>query len=89
MYEFAKNDLEFASQWLPATVSKNNEGRIVKAAADHLLTEVYLGLGQYQDAIDSASDVIDSGLYQLMTERFESVPVNRVMCIQIFSLLVI
>ena len=70
VYEFAKNDLIFASKWLPETVGKNMEGRIVKAAADHLLTEVYLGLGQYQNAIDSASDVIDSGLYQLMTERF-------------------
>ncbi|WP_051254142.1 RagB/SusD family nutrient uptake outer membrane protein [Arenibacter latericius] len=70
VYNFAKEDLEFASKWLPETVSKSKEGRIVKAAADHLLTEVYLGLGQYQNAIDSASDVIDSGLYQLMTERF-------------------
>ncbi|CAM4188073.1 RagB/SusD family nutrient uptake outer membrane protein [Flavobacterium weaverense] len=70
VYEFAKNDLIFASKWLPKTVNKTNEGRIVKAAADHLLTEVYLGLKQYQNAINSASDVIDSGLYQLMTKRF-------------------
>tara|TARA_R110000744_G_scaffold812_1_gene3048 strand:+ start:8190 stop:9824 length:1635 start_codon:yes stop_codon:yes gene_type:complete len=70
VYEFAKNDLVFASQWLPETVGSDNEGRIVKAAADHLLTEVYLGLNQYQNAIDSATDVIDSGLYELMTERF-------------------
>lgn len=70
VYEFAKNDLIFASQWLPETVGASSEGRIVKAAADHLLTEVYLGLNQYQNAIDSATDVIDSGLYELMTERF-------------------
>tara|TARA_R110000744_G_scaffold97100_1_gene187657 strand:- start:9811 stop:11388 length:1578 start_codon:yes stop_codon:yes gene_type:complete len=70
VYEFAKNDLVFASQWLPETVGTDNEGRIVKAAANHLLTEVYLGLNQYQNAIDSATDVIDSGLYELMTERF-------------------
>ncbi|WP_082960126.1 RagB/SusD family nutrient uptake outer membrane protein [Maribacter hydrothermalis] len=70
VYEFAKNDLIFASQWLPETVGSDNEGRIVKAAADHLLTEVYLGLNQYQNAIDSATDVIDSSLYELMTERF-------------------
>lgn len=68
VYEFAKNDLEFASQWLPTTVEQ--EGRIVKAAADHLLTEVYISLGQYDDAIASATAVIESGLYQLMTTRF-------------------
>lgn len=70
VYEFAKEDLEFATQWLPPTVSKENEGRIVKAAADHLLTEVYLSLEQYDQAIESASRIINSGLYKLMTERF-------------------
>jgi hypothetical protein len=66
--DFIKEDLIFASKWLPTTVSQ--DGRIVKAAADHLLTEVYISLGQYQDAINSATDVIGSGLYQLMRERF-------------------
>src|SRR5690606_9479666 len=70
--EFAKEDLEFASQWLPKTVPPEREGRIVKAAADHLLTEVYISLGEYDNAVQSANDVIDSGLYQLMTERFGS-----------------
>lgn len=70
VYEFAKKDLEFASQWLPQSVSANKEGRIVKAAADHLLSEVYISLGQYENAIISASNVIESGLYKLMTERF-------------------
>ncbi|GEM_PF-2167672 len=32
VYESAKNDLVFASQWLPKTVDKTKEGRIVKAA---------------------------------------------------------
>lgn len=70
--EFAKEDLEFASQWLPETVPQEREGRIVKAAADHLLTEIYISLGEYDNAVNSANDVIDSGLYQLMTERFGS-----------------
>jgi len=69
---FAKEDLEFASEWLPATVSEDKEGRIVKAAADHLLTEVYISLKQYDKAVESANKVINSGLYQLMTERFGS-----------------
>ena len=69
---FAKEDLEFASQWLPPTVSSDNEGRIVKAAADHLLTEVYISLEEYDKAVESADKVINSGLYELMTERFGS-----------------
>ncbi|MRS61997.1 RagB/SusD family nutrient uptake outer membrane protein [Larkinella terrae] len=72
VYEAARADLEFASQWLPATVDKSQEGRIVKAAADHLLTEVYMSLGEHDKAIASASRVIDSGLYKLMTSRFGS-----------------
>ncbi|RTE55383.1 RagB/SusD family nutrient uptake outer membrane protein [Arenibacter aquaticus] len=70
VYEHCKKDLEFASQWLPETVSGDKDGRIVKAAADHLLTEIYISLGEYDNAITSASRVIDSGLYELMTERF-------------------
>lgn len=66
--DFAREDLEYASEWLPDLASK--DGRIVKAAADHLLTEVYISLGQYDNAISSAGRVINSGLYKLMTERF-------------------
>lgn len=68
--EFARQDLEFASEWLPLTVQQ--EGRIVKAAADHLLSEVYISLGLYDQAVEAADRVIDSGLYRLMTERFGS-----------------
>ena len=42
----------------------------MKAAADHLLTEVYISLGEYQLAVESANKVINSGLYKLMDERF-------------------
>jgi starch-binding outer membrane protein, SusD/RagB family len=70
VYKFASEDLEFASKWLPETVVKAKEGRIVKAAADHLLSEVYVSLGEYDKAIASASKVIDSGLYKLMNNRF-------------------
>jgi hypothetical protein len=70
VYEFAKADLEFASKWLPETVPANKEGRIVKAAADHLLSEVNISLHNYDSAIASANAVINSGLYQLMTTRF-------------------
>lgn len=70
VYKFAKSDLEFASKWLPTTQSQ--KGRIVKAAADHLLTEVNISLGLYDEAIASANAVIESGLYHLMTTRFGS-----------------
>jgi len=66
--DFIRRDLEFASQWLPKTTTQ--EGRIVKAAADHLLTEVYINLKDYDKAIASASAVISDGQYKLMTTRF-------------------
>ena len=72
VYEFAKADLEFASKWLPPTVSKQKEGHIVKGAADHLLSEIFISLEDYDNAIESATAVINSGLYQLMTTRFGS-----------------
>ena len=70
VYEFAKKDLEFAATWLPETVGSSEEGHIVRAVANHLLTEVDISLGLYDKAIESASKVIDSGLFQLMTQRF-------------------
>ncbi|MCE6990501.1 RagB/SusD family nutrient uptake outer membrane protein [Dyadobacter sp. CY323] len=72
VYQSARADLEFASKWLPATVVKANEGRVVKGAADHLLSEVYISLKQYDKAVESASLVINSGIYSLMTTRFGS-----------------
>ncbi len=69
-YDFARADAEFASQYLPATVSNDRQGHIVKGAADHLLTEIYINLKQYDKAVTSASNVINSGLYKLMTTRF-------------------
>lgn len=72
VYESARKDLEFAAQWLPPTVPKEKEGRIVRAAADHLLTEVCISLELYDKAIEAASRVIESGIYQLMDHRFGS-----------------
>jgi SusD family. len=67
VYDFARQDLEFASQWLP--VEAPAKGRIAKGAADHLLAEVYISLGDYDKAIEAATRVID-GPYKLVTERF-------------------
>jgi starch-binding outer membrane protein, SusD/RagB family len=70
VYAFVANDLEYARQYLPPTVPKSKEGRIVKAAAEHLLAEVYISLGQFDKAVEAASSVINSGVYQLMKTRF-------------------
>ena len=62
-----KEDLEFAEQWVPDAVDK---GAVTKGAVSHLLTKVNLALGLFDDAIQSASNVIDGGVYGLMTSRF-------------------
>lgn len=77
IYQAAINDLESILDDLPATTDQ--PGRIVKGAAQHYLSEFYLGLGvetgsdtAYDQAIKYASDVIDGGIYSLMDERFGS-----------------
>ena len=62
-----KEDLEFAEQWVPDAVDK---GAVSKGAVSHLLTKVNLALGLFDDAILSASRVIDGGVHSLMTTRF-------------------
>lgn len=77
VYAFAVEDLEFAAANLPKTTSE--AGRLVRAAADHYLAEMYIALGDetednsmYTKAIEAATRVIDGtdGDYRLMTERF-------------------
>lgn len=78
--QFSQADLEFAAEHLPNLVAgAGKDGRIFKAAALHLLTEVYISLGLetkdasfYDKAIAAATKVIDgsAGQYQLMTKRF-------------------
>ncbi len=70
VYDFARQDLEFAVQWLPETIEV--DGRISKAAAYHLLSEVYISLGMNDLAVESASSVIDRSPHRLITERFGS-----------------
>lgn len=62
-----KEDLEFASEWVS---DGGDRGRVTKGAVNHLLTKVNLALGLFDDAIQSASAVIDGGVYGLMTNRF-------------------
>lgn len=69
--EFSKTDLEFAVEWLPS-VKESADGRITKGAAQHLLVEVNLGLDENREAADGATELISSGDYRIMTERFGS-----------------
>jgi len=62
-----KEDLEFAQQWVSDDVDK---GSVTKGAVSHLLTKVNLALGLFDDAIQSANNVINGGRYKLMTDRF-------------------
>ncbi|OAD46448.1 RagB/SusD family nutrient uptake outer membrane protein [Polaribacter atrinae] len=69
-WEFAKKDLEFARTNLNTTAKY--PGKVTKAAADHLLSEVNISLKDWDGAIAAATRVIDGtdGDYKLMTGRF-------------------
>jgi len=78
--EFVMNDLEFAAKYLPVVNSDATmDGRVFRAAAYHLLSEVYISLGletgeknYFDKSVDAASQVINGncGEYSLMTSRF-------------------
>lgn len=76
-YQFAIDELEAIVNELPEITEQG--GRLVRGAAQHYLSEFYLALGvessnatAYDQAIKYASDVIDGGTFELMTERFGS-----------------
>lgn len=64
-----KEDLEFAQLWVTDNV---NKGEVTRGAVNHLLTKINLALGKFDDAITSASRVIDGSPYHLMKARFGS-----------------
>ena len=65
-------DLVFATENLPSVSELKEDGRLTKAAANHLLTEVYIITENYAGAIAAATKVIEDPNYRLMTERFGS-----------------
>ncbi len=73
---FVKEDLEFASQNLPANPGQIIEGQLTQAAADMLLATLYLQLELPDKAIEATSRIIDSGYYRLMTQRFGNDPTH-------------
>lgn len=79
-YQFAIDELEDCLNDLPEISPE--AGRLVRAAAQHNLCQLYIDKGvvleeeggdassAYQTARSYANDVIDGGLYSLMTSRF-------------------
>lgn len=71
VYAQAIEDLTFAAQNLPG-ITAVKDGEVSSLAAQHLLSEVYLAAGQFQNAVNAASVVIDDPNTDLMTNRFGS-----------------
>ncbi len=69
----AVSDVKFAAENL-SPIDKVKDGEVNSAAAYHLLSELYLTTGQYQNAVDAATKVISGncGPVALMTSRFGS-----------------
>ena len=64
------DDLKFAVENLPANPDEVKPGKLTKWAALHLLSEIYLCKGEYDNARKAAQEVIDSGYFSLIKERF-------------------
>ncbi|WNH09504.1 RagB/SusD family nutrient uptake outer membrane protein [Thalassobellus suaedae] len=64
------DDLEFAKTNLPSLGDEAADGRLTKDVARHFLAELYIVTGDNQKAVNNASEVIDSGNYALMENRF-------------------
>lgn len=79
-YQYAIDEMEAILNDLPVTTVE--VGRLVRAAAQHNLSQLYIDKGvlleseggnateAYNKAVSYANDIIDSGTYGLMTERF-------------------
>ncbi|MCB0533580.1 MAG: RagB/SusD family nutrient uptake outer membrane protein [Lewinellaceae bacterium] len=71
VYTQVINDLTFAVANLPG-ITAVKDGEVSSLAAQHLLAEVYLADGQFQNAVNAATAVIDDPNTGLMTARFGS-----------------
>ena len=70
VYDHVIEDLVFASEHLPSNPDEVKPGKLTKWAALHLLSEIYLCKKEYEKARKAAQDIIDSGYYSLVKERF-------------------
>lgn len=71
VYEQSLSDLKFAAENLKS-IDEVEESRISNLVAYHVLSEVYISLNMWTEAISAASKVIDHPATALMTERFGS-----------------
>lgn len=71
VYTQVISDLVFATQNLPA-ITAVKDGEVSTLVAQHLLAEVYLADGQFQNAVTAATVVIDDANTDLMVNRFGS-----------------
>jgi hypothetical protein len=69
VYEQSVSDLKFAAENLKG-ISQVEDSRISNLVAYHVLTEAYISLGQWDDAISAATTVIDDPNTALMMARF-------------------
>ncbi|MFO7620056.1 MAG: RagB/SusD family nutrient uptake outer membrane protein [Bacteroidales bacterium] len=70
VYKQMEDDLIYAGANLPGRMQEEAPGRITKAAALSVLSEIYLEQGKHQLAVDAATSVITGAGYALMTDRF-------------------
>lgn len=73
IYDQIISDLELAREDLPlkSEYPAQDLGRATRGAADALLARVYLYLEDYDMALDYATDVIESGEYELLEDYFQ------------------
>ncbi len=67
LYAFIEGDLSFASNNLPLSWDANFAGRATRGAATGMLAKVYLYQQKWQQAMDAANTVMNSGQYDLST----------------------
>jgi hypothetical protein len=70
VYNQCIRDLSFAVENLPDLAELQGAERLTKAAASHILAEVYLCVKDWDKAISAASSVINNSGYTLMKQRF-------------------
>lgn len=70
-YKQIEADLEEAASLLP-DIDKVKDGKVNKQVAQHLLSEIYICLGMYDQAITAANAVINYPGVGLMASRFGS-----------------
>lgn len=69
VYEQCVLDFKYAAENLPGP-QEVDDSRISNLTAYHYLSEIYISLDRWQDAINAATTVIDHPSANLMTERF-------------------